>query len=175
MRRHFIRIDDKTTAGGTVIQGENSFKHHGKAVAYDGAEIYCNACKSVGRIANVQPYRTMLLMGKQIALENDICICKCAPPPRLIASQSTGSMSFEGHELAQLGFRADQNLTSPIGSACFDDRFKLFNATSGMPLINTEYAILRANGKIEHGVTDGDGHTHLLSSTVDSEDVHIYI
>jgi DTW domain-containing protein YfiP len=25
--------------------------------------------------------------GKQVALSDDLCICRCAPPPRLVASQ----------------------------------------------------------------------------------------
>ncbi|WP_175686945.1 PAAR domain-containing protein [Burkholderia anthina] len=175
MKRYFIRIGDKTTTGGTVTQGEDFFKHDGKAVAYEGAEVYCNACASVGRIANVPPFHTMLLVGKQVALENDICICNCDPPPRLIASQSTGSMSFEHHEPVHHAFHIDGNpLATSSESSSFDDRFKLFDEATGKPLANTEYAILRANGDIEHGVTDRSGRTHLLSSTANSEVVHIY-
>lgn len=176
MKRYFIRIGDKTTAGGTVTQGANFFRHNGKAVAYEGAEVYCDACASAGRIANVQPFRPMLLRGKQVALENDICICKCDPPPRLIASQSTGSMSFKLHELAQYGLHVDGDpFATLIEPSSFDDRFKLFDEATGKPLANMEYVILRANGDIEHGVTDRSGHTHLLSSTANSEIVHIYV
>lgn len=176
MRRYFVRVGDKTTAGGTVTQGEESFEYRGKAVAYEGAEIYCHTCTSTGRIANTPPYRTMLIKGKQIALDNDICLCKCTPHPRLIASQNTGSMTFDRHESAQAGFHAGANpLLASSGSVCFDDQFKLLDDVTGLPLANIEYAVLHANGTIEHGATDRSGHTHLLSSTAESETVHIYI
>ncbi|MGF6646499.1 hypothetical protein P3T17_004653 [Paraburkholderia sp. GAS82] len=32
-------------------------------------------------------------MGKQVALENDLCRCKCEPLPKLIASQTVGKVS----------------------------------------------------------------------------------
>ncbi|WP_230945986.1 PAAR domain-containing protein [Burkholderia territorii] len=179
MRRHFIRIGDKTTVGGTVNQGEESFKHHGIALAYQGAEVYCTACKSVGKIVNTPPYRPMLLRGKQVALENDICACKCNPAPRLLSSQNTAFMSFDSDESARTGFLPDRKFPSNAsGQSCairFDDCFKIFDASTNRPLAHTEYAILRADGDIEHGVTNGDGHTHLLSSTAESEDVHIYV
>ncbi|QBQ98771.1 type VI secretion system Vgr family protein [Paraburkholderia pallida] len=56
----------------------------------------------------------------------------------------------------------------------FDDRFRLINATTGAPLRRIEYAIVRADGSVEHGVTDDAGHTHLLSQTAKSEEVKIY-
>jgi uncharacterized Zn-binding protein involved in type VI secretion len=176
MKRYYIRVGDKTTAGGVVTQGEEHFRYRGVAVAYQGAEVYCHTCKSVGRIVNIPPYRPMLIMGKQIALEYDICACKCDPAPHLIASQNTGSMSFESRELAQTGLPSAESLLSTAPSSIdFDDRFKLFDASANRPLADMEYAILRANGEIEHGITDGGGHTHLLSSTIESEDVHIYV
>ncbi|WP_236596867.1 DUF2345 domain-containing protein, partial [Paraburkholderia hiiakae] len=57
----------------------------------------------------------------------------------------------------------------------FDDRFRLLDAVTGTPLQNIEYAIVRADGTVEHRVTDNDGHTHLLSQTAQSENIRIYI
>ncbi|KAF1034906.1 MAG: hypothetical protein GAK33_05129 [Burkholderia lata] len=176
MKRYFVRIGDQTTAGGTVEQGEDSYTHDGKAVAYAGANINCPACGTIGKIENIPPHHTMLLMGKQIALDSDICVCKCTPPPRLLASQNTAFMSFEGIEPAQVELRSDEwALNTTTQSGRFDDQFKLFDAGTGMPLANKEYAILRTNGSVEHGTTDRNGCTHLLSSTTESETVHIYI
>jgi uncharacterized Zn-binding protein involved in type VI secretion len=178
VRRFFIVLGDKTTAGGVVIQGEESCRNHGKALAYHGAQIYCHACKTTGYICNVPPYRPMILMGKQVALENDICICKCDPPPRLIASQNNASMSFDSGELAKMGCLPDgrrmpESDSATVGSA-FDDRYQLLDANTGEPLAGVEYAIARANGQIEHGTTDADGHTHLLEATDRAEVVNIY-
>ncbi|WP_174903464.1 PAAR domain-containing protein [Burkholderia pseudomultivorans] len=176
MERYFIRIGDKTTSGGTVLQGKDSFKHHGKAVAYAGAQVSCPACQTVGTIENIPPYRTMLLNGKQIALSDDLCICKCSPAPRLLASQSTGFMSLSGSTITKIEPGVERGSSSASTEPPrLNDRFKLYDHATGNPLVNKEYAILRSNGTVEHGVTDRDGCTHLLSSTTESETVHIYI
>ncbi|MBU9230283.1 PAAR domain-containing protein [Burkholderia multivorans] len=176
MERYFIRIGDKTTSGGTVLQGKDSFKYHDKAVAYAGAQVYCPVCQTVGRIENVPPYRTMLLNGEQIALSDDLCICKCSPSPRLLASQNTGSMSFSGHAIMKREPGLGNGLPSTATESMrFNDRFKLYDQETHDLLVNKEYAILRSNGTIEYGVTDHEGCTHLLSSTAESETIHLYI
>lgn len=176
MKRYFIRVGDKTTADGIVTQGEDNFKHHGVSVSYHGAAIYCHGCKTVGHICSVPPYRPFSILGKQVALDNDICICKCSPPPRLIASQNTAFMSFDGEELSKMGFSSNgMALQKTSEPPAFDDRFQLLDAETGEPLVGFEYAIERANGEVEHGVTDSDGNTHLLSATEHAESINFYI
>lgn len=104
MRRALIKLGDKTTAGGIVTEADHACTHHGAPLSYHGASIYCPACKRTGKACNVPPMRPMIFMGKQALLENDICLCGCNPPPRLIASQSTMYVSFECNELARMGF-----------------------------------------------------------------------
>ncbi|AXF13734.1 PAAR domain-containing protein [Paraburkholderia caledonica] len=153
MRRYFIVLGDKTTAGGVVIQGEESCRNHGKPLAYHGAQIYCHACKTTGYICNVPPYRPMVLMGKQAALENDICICKCSPAPRLIASQNNASMSFESGELAAMGFRPDGS-PMPKETGAFDEQVRAVGqgASEGYP-----YFIETADGRTFSGSLDRNG------------------
>jgi type VI secretion system secreted protein VgrG len=62
----------------------------------------------------------------------------------------------------------------PGSSNRFDDRFRLLDLVTGAPLQNMEYAIVRADGTVEHGVTDNEGHTHLLSQTAQTENIKIY-
>lgn len=103
MKRHFIRVGDKTTAGGTVLEGAPNHQIYGLAASYEGAQVACPACKTIGYIQKVPPFRSFAMSGRQIALENDLCICKCHPPPKLIASQANASMSFEADELKRMG------------------------------------------------------------------------
>ncbi|MEP9323050.1 DUF2345 domain-containing protein, partial [Paraburkholderia phymatum] len=65
-------------------------------------------------------------------------------------------------------------LAMPTSESGFDDRFQLIDQKTKTPLANVEYAIVRSDGAIEHGVTDEQGHTHLLSQTATSESVAIY-
>lgn len=97
MQRHFARKGDKTTADGTVLEGEDSFIQEGLPVAFHGAQVYCPACNSTGVILAIPPHHLWTVNGKQLALDGDLCICKCSPPPRLLASQSSARMSFDGN------------------------------------------------------------------------------
>lgn len=104
MRRSYLRVGDKSSVGGTVIDGISCCVHHGKQVTFLGASVLCPACGTTGVIAPAGPRRNNNFMGKRPALDRDLCICKCSPPPTMIASQDTMFDSFEVHELAEMGF-----------------------------------------------------------------------
>lgn len=46
----------------------------------------------------------------------------------------------------------------------FTDKLKLVNDVTGEPMINHPYVIQRADGRLEHGVSDANGFTHEVSS-----------
>ncbi|APC18971.1 hypothetical protein BLL42_25915 [Pseudomonas frederiksbergensis] len=46
----------------------------------------------------------------------------------------------------------------------FSDKLKLVDEATGEPMPNHGYAIQRADGSVEHGVSDAMGHTHVVSS-----------
>jgi uncharacterized protein (DUF2345 family) len=46
----------------------------------------------------------------------------------------------------------------------FSDKFQLVDEDSGEPMPNHVYAFQRANGRIEHGISDEQGYTHVVSS-----------
>ena len=59
-------------------------------------------------------------------------------------------------------------------STSFDDKYILIDESTSKPLPNTEYALRRSTGKIEFGITDASGHTHLLSASIESESIDIF-
>lgn len=108
MRRNFIRESDKTTASGVVIEGLPADVIEGHGVAFEGAQISCPACKAIGRIRCVDPrWPFTLPNGQKPALENDLCICKCKVPPKLVAGQIFSGMDFDAEQLHGLGFGAN--------------------------------------------------------------------
>lgn len=115
-------------------------------------------------------------MGKEQALEGDICACKCAPPPVMIASQRDSSHILTASDIASMGYGpAGQPLPNELpGEKCFDEQFQLLDVHTGSPLVNVEYVIERASGDVEHGVTDANGYTHRLAKTDHAENVAIY-
>jgi uncharacterized Zn-binding protein involved in type VI secretion len=53
----------------------------------------CHTCNFEGIIVTDGSPHNVNVMGKQVALENDLCQCKCQPLPKLVASQTMGSLS----------------------------------------------------------------------------------
>ena len=95
------------------------------------------------------------------------------------------SVSIEGDSVAIKGQSVDMSAgggaASKVVAAAvatkilFDDKYKLLRNETGLPLSQTEYAIKRATGDIEHGTTDDEGHTHVLSSIAEAESIEIFI
>jgi uncharacterized Zn-binding protein involved in type VI secretion len=90
MRPRFdIRAGDTTTTGGTVFASSRANLFHGRAVAYEGDPVWCPRCKTNGRILCVgERLPNRGVDGREQALSNDWCLCKCDPKPLLIASQN---------------------------------------------------------------------------------------
>src|SRR6218665_1054568 len=88
-QRAWICKGDRTTANGVVTTGLEKFTLRDKPVAFEGDSISCPACKSTGvihcvdtRVPTIGPH------GRKMALEGDLCICLCNPPPILVGSQT---------------------------------------------------------------------------------------
>ena len=117
----------------------------GAAVARDGDKTSC------GAILIADQHTTF-------TLETGFDAFFSAPAPAPASSVSTTSGNPK--------IRAD---------SMFNDFFRLLHAESGLPIRLVEYAIVRESGDIEHGTTDDNGHTHLLSTGANSESVDIYV
>lgn len=90
MRRFDIVKGDTTTSGGVVQGGDGNDRIGGREQAYENDPVWCPACKTTGKIASDGPRIPMTAPdGRQAALSDDLCLCLCSPPPRLVASQTT--------------------------------------------------------------------------------------
>ncbi len=88
IRRYYITLGARTTAGGTVISASHGDSIDGGAMALEGDKVECPACGSEGVIALDGPRLREMLNGREAALGDDLCLCGCSPPPRLVASQA---------------------------------------------------------------------------------------
>ncbi|RBB38920.1 hypothetical protein DPV79_16205 [Burkholderia reimsis] len=161
MKRYFIREGDKTTAGGTVLDGVPNNMHHDVPLSFEGARIHCPACNSEGYAQKVPPYWPMSMMGKAAILDGDLCICKCDPPPTLIASQGDRFMSFESEPEAvgssAKGFRQGSSVLT------HDRHFRIINS-DGTPVEGLRYR-LQVDGEQDIvGQTGASGKTQLARS-----------
>lgn len=89
MKRYDIRDGDTTTAGGRVQASGRDDPIDGLPVAYENDPVWCEKCQTTGHIACVGPrIPSSGPGGRQQALSDDLCRCRCTPAPRLIASQT---------------------------------------------------------------------------------------
>lgn len=91
MQRYHITVGAKTTANGTVRGGCAGCTIDGMPQSIEGDEVYCPACDTTGVIICDGPRLVEVINGRNAALDDDICSCKCDPPPRLIANQARSS------------------------------------------------------------------------------------
>ena len=161
---------DKTTADGVVLDGVTAGFNNGTPLAYHGASIICPTCKSTGRIVGAGPSWPMTFDGLQVALENDLCICQCNPPPRLLASQDDMFMTFESHELAGMGFHSDGAGQLQGRSNVFDEQVRAVGAgaSEGYP-----YYIETSDGQVLTGNLDANGQLPRVFTSSDT-DYHVY-
>jgi len=89
VKRYDIVKGDRTTVGGVVEAGDSSDMLNGQQQAYEGDPVSCPVCETTGKIRCEGPRQsTTGPDGRQSALSDDLCICKCSPSPRLVASQN---------------------------------------------------------------------------------------
>ncbi|MFM0669942.1 PAAR domain-containing protein [Paraburkholderia sediminicola] len=93
MKRYMILNGDKTTANGTVLASSTTPGLNGRSIAYENDDVSCPACSSTGKIQCDGPRLPMTGPDRRrVALSDDLCICKCNPLPKLVASQQVMSV-----------------------------------------------------------------------------------
>jgi uncharacterized Zn-binding protein involved in type VI secretion len=87
MKRHHITLGARTTADGVVTSASGALTIDGARVALEGDEVSCHTCGGTGAIRCAGPRTPERFDGRLVALENDLCVCNCATPPKLISIQ----------------------------------------------------------------------------------------
>jgi hypothetical protein len=155
MKRYNLKEGDKATSGATVLEGLENDTHHGVPLTFVGATLHCPACKSLGVLVGTGPRWPDTSMGKEYALEGDVCVCKCNPPPRMIASQYDMYQEIESHDLEAMGY-------TPSGRALLyhhDEQITLRDRSTRRALANVLYRVKAGSSVIASGKTDANGRT----------------
>jgi uncharacterized Zn-binding protein involved in type VI secretion len=173
MRRYIITLGAGTTTGGKVISASSDSRIDGVAIALEGDLVTCPTCKSAGKILCVGPRIPETWKGRNVALENDLCLCRCATHPRLRPNQCMRSQVIKDTGSA-LSNPAHSAAARGAPSQVYSDKFVLVEELDGTLIAYREYAVVRSSGKLEFGTSDKKGQTHLLSATALPESVEIY-
>ena len=174
MRRYTITLGAPTTAGGKVMSASSEGRIDGVPIALEGDLVSCPVCQTAGKILCVGPRIPETWNGKNVALENDLCICRCASAPKLLPSQMLRSQVIKDTGRA-LSNPAPGTVARGAPGKVYTDRFVLLDEHDGAPLARREYTVVRANGKLEFGTSDASGQTHVLSATAQAESVEIFV
>jgi uncharacterized Zn-binding protein involved in type VI secretion len=161
-KRFHITINAKTTAGGIVTSATHCASANGLLLALEGDSIACPACHSKGRIKCDGPRISSTFNGKENALSDDLCICNCGPPPKLIAIQE---------HMYQIVSNSPSNASAtPKGltasSSHYGTHDLMFEVrdTNGQPLADCPYQIELPDGTRLEGVTDQNGLTRKVGA-----------
>lgn len=177
MGQPFIVLGDATNHGGKVILGSPYSDVDGKPIARVGDKVTCPQKGHGGVTTIVSGDPNCLIDGQPAARHGDKTACGAT----LIASQSlatsggAGLGSGAGGSWAAAHAAASSSGLAAAAFNTFDDKFQWVDHDSQQPIANHLYAIEREDGQMEHGVTDGNGFTHLLSSVATAENVKIYL
>jgi uncharacterized Zn-binding protein involved in type VI secretion len=166
--RYDITLGARTTAGGEVISADPSCKIQGVPVAYEDDQVSCPACQSIGVIKPDGPRLSDIFDGKQLALSDDLCICKCTPPPRLIANQTHSCQHIAedwhaGQTRAAGEAALRGNAVAPHAAAPAGIPLLLRDPHTDKPYSYRAYRLTLKDGVIE-GTTDGNGATRPLTA-----------
>ena len=191
-KRFYIHVGDTTTSAGKVLTGLSTSTWHGLPNAFEGDAVECPKCHSVGQIRTVgSRISSVGSHGRQRALSGDLCLCKCSPPPRLVASQdsawtegeagdvvvgtrsraigaaaSAAATAFDGSWRAGLPSAGDAGTVDGVLPA--DQRFLVRDEATGTPVANRLYRLSYLGGLVQ-GRTDAQGYTEYVCGTVGSE------
>jgi uncharacterized Zn-binding protein involved in type VI secretion len=166
--RYHITVGATTTAGGKVISATSHRSINGAKVACAGDAVFCPKCDSNGVIELDGPRLNESVNGRLVALSDDLCLCKCDPPPRLLASQTVSRQMFEGEWVAARKEAAAEE------AAMLNASDSSPPATGGIPLILLDPATqepfrhrayrLELTDKTIEGKTNQNGATRPLST-----------
>lgn len=177
MRRYLITQGARTSAGGTVLDGDTNNTIDSVPVAYVGARIHCPACGTTGRGVNVPPFHTSTLFGLQVLLEGDKCVCACVPSPTLLKSQDLASQVFEDNipstaHASESTTRSASATVRALSSASTATCWVLLrDSSTGQPLGNHP-VIVEANGRRQHTTTDANGYACVAADTLSNVVLH---
>nr|WP_134197511.1 hypothetical protein [Paraburkholderia rhizosphaerae] len=137
----------------------------GRASAFIGAKVYCHTCRTAGIIAAKGPRLHDFILAREQALEGDICLCKCDPPPIMIASQRRSYQEFTTSELTTFQATTDDAGAGPAEHAKDDleHYFEIVDARTETPIEGMVYKLSSNGQPIVYDETLSDGRTQAVT------------
>lgn len=155
---------DKTSHGGTVIEGDPTFDTHGKPVALVGHMATCPKCKG-GPFPIVTGTPDFICNGRPVARHGDKTACGAS----LISGQAVSTWGAGTSAANAMKATTSAIATAPaviagaLDALDYDEHFVLLDKGSDKPIEGFAYSIATTTGEQE-GQTGTDGKTSYAAS-----------
>jgi uncharacterized Zn-binding protein involved in type VI secretion len=170
--------DMSTSKPPAKIIGSGRGKIMGLNMILERDRFQCPACNTTGYIICIGPRNVMNEIhagqARAVALHGDICCCACEPKPRLNAVSQHVAHHILTDEIAAHHIQPESDSASTNSKVKFNDFYQLLDE-DGVSIAHAEYALSINNGEPEYGITNAQGHTHLLASIAEQYTVDIYL
>jgi hypothetical protein len=172
MLRRIAVVGDKLDNDGEISSYNGmifTFGGAGRQAALIDGEAYCPVCKTIGYIAKDGGPRRMTLGISEIALDQDLVICRCPEHPRIFAqlageawyddlSETLGLVS--AHQTARTNAPAARHDMTEE-SAVFDQHFQLIDQ-DGIPISGALVYLRTPHGETSEARTTAAGTTPIV-------------
>lgn len=169
MRRYTITLGASTTAGGKVISATANGSINGVKIALESDLVFCPACKSQGKIVCVGPRIPETWNGKQVALENDLCMCGCPVPPKLVPNQTLRSQVIEDSPMLAAGALSAQSSSDGRSDSVSEDevveQFFSILDERGLPVEGFRYDLYKDGAIHTRAANYANGETEKISGS----------
>ena len=173
-KRAIVRIGDKTTHGGTVVSGDQTYTVHGKQVARVGDKVACPKCLGVFPIVSGAPH---MFSSSLIARHDDVTACGA----KLIASQCTTTID-DGEQESEVLMSTIRQLVDNTENEKDNNtnekssiKFQAINPDTGEIISDCPYVLTRVNGAQHGGITDKNGFTEeVITNGQEKVAVHFF-
>jgi uncharacterized Zn-binding protein involved in type VI secretion len=147
-KRYHITLGAGTSAGGKVTTASSLMSINGARIALEGDKVSCPVCNTEGIIRIDGPRLSERFNSRQVALSDDLCICSCNPPPKLVADQAVKCQLFvlAPEELAR-------QVSSTAERAIYNEQPRLV----APPIEGVPYFIETPDGRTFSGRTGSGG------------------
>jgi uncharacterized Zn-binding protein involved in type VI secretion len=154
VQRLYLCVGDPPIHGGEVLPYDgpvNRIGDGGHQVAKIGGKVRCDKCDSIGFIAKSGGSRRIKFNG-ETALDGDLCICKCSPPPPIKATKT------DSH------WHCDEPHPNPYAKPIEYDEQIQFMDGNNKPVKDTYYVLYLEDGSEHIGMTNENGHTERIET-----------
>jgi hypothetical protein len=151
--RQWLCVGDPPVTGGAVLPYVGRHFGIGDAgipPALIGGQVYCEKCDSTGIIAKAGGPRRPNFIS-EIAIDGDICLCKCSPPPPIKAT------------IALTVWEEDMAVGGGVTAPSYDEQIQFLDSSKN-PVANTYYTLHMQDDSKITGVTDDKGKTERIST-----------